>query len=47
VTLGELQQQLIVGNLQQQQPFETLLARHCFLERERENEGRREIERDI
>jgi hypothetical protein len=46
VTLGELQQQLIVGELQQQRPFETLPAHRCFLEREK-NGGRREIERDI
>jgi hypothetical protein len=44
-TLGELQQQLIVGELQQQRPFETLPAHHCFPEREKK--GRREIERDI
>jgi hypothetical protein len=43
VTLGELQQQLVVGELQQQQPFETLPAHHCFSERER----RREIKSDI
>jgi hypothetical protein len=36
VTLGELQQQLIVGEVQQQQPFKTLPARHCFSEREEE-----------
>jgi hypothetical protein len=45
-TLGELKQQLVVGELQQQRPFETLPARHCFSEREK-NEGRREIKRDI
>jgi hypothetical protein len=44
-TLGELQQQLIVGELQQQRPFDTLPAYHCFSEREKK--GRREIERDI
>jgi hypothetical protein len=37
--LGELQQQLVVGELQQQRPFETLPALCCFLEREREERG--------
>jgi hypothetical protein len=37
--LGELQQQLVVGELQQQRPFETLPALRCFLEREREERG--------
>jgi hypothetical protein len=38
-TLGDLQQQLVVGVLQQQRPYQLIVV---FLEREK-NEGRREV----